>query len=419
MYFGSKKLIILGCCSTGAKYTPRNHKLKGDRIIDAISTGDLIHVSNDKIREEISNLHDLGCRYYHIHARNPSTKEQCCVDDIYAEYGRITTDACKDMLLSYGASRNGLEIIDSIRSDGEWSRISHVSLPLERGGAHFITAQAAVELQIVCDLERQGYVEFDHVNGTFTVLKPLDDYIPDDRSRPVKLEVNSTDNGSNYGQSSARIQYDVMQQTIRERIRLGLPFEVEWVQNARSCFLTWFLVNHFPISIVETRRLNITLLFGFSPRLPVPENYAAFKRIVDQAKNVAREHPKGDELRVSVTVGAAVIPQHAALYRQRLDVGVKKGQVVSAFERIITYASQPDSGVDVVRVGMEDTPYLEDRMGVMFPVTNVELVEHAARVVALNEAHILTDDHVVSDFLKAETTDNTSAVDQFEIDRVA
>ncbi|OOK68313.1 hypothetical protein BZL29_6992 [Mycobacterium kansasii] len=60
------------------------------------------------------------------------------------------------MLISFGASRNGVEVKEAIRRYGEWERISQSALPLHLGGAHFVTGQAAVELQIILDLERRG-----------------------------------------------------------------------------------------------------------------------------------------------------------------------------------------------------------------------------------------------------------------------
>jgi hypothetical protein len=42
-------------------------------------------------------------------------------------------------------------------------------------------------------------------------------------------------------------------------------------------------------------------------------------------------------------------------------------------ERLLAFASQPDSAVDIVRVGMEDTPYILDPSGVLLPATNLLL----------------------------------------------
>ncbi|MBE1043447.1 hypothetical protein IH768_28280, partial [Escherichia coli] len=37
----------------------------------------------------------------------------------------------------------------------EWERVSHCAIPLHLGGAHFVTIQAAIELQVICELEKQ------------------------------------------------------------------------------------------------------------------------------------------------------------------------------------------------------------------------------------------------------------------------
>lgn len=42
---GSRKTLILGCASTGAKFTPRNHAATGDRLLDSICTGATIRTA--------------------------------------------------------------------------------------------------------------------------------------------------------------------------------------------------------------------------------------------------------------------------------------------------------------------------------------------------------------------------------------
>lgn len=74
---------------------------------------------------------------------------------------------------------------------------------------------------------------------------------------------------------------------------------------------------------------------------------------------------------ISVTVGAAVLPQHAAAQIKPVDVGLLRGRRMGPMERLIAYGSQPDSGVDVVRVGLEDTPYLLDPAGRVMPATTL------------------------------------------------
>src|SRR5437763_968961 len=147
------KSLILGCCSTGAKYTPLNHHVTGDAALDRICTGVDIAVTEQEIAREVEELTRLGCRYYHYHARNPQTREQTTDNDVYRRISLLVQHVSPDMLISFGASRNGREVIQRIGAHGEWDRVSHAALSLDDGGAHFITMQAAIELQIVCDLE--------------------------------------------------------------------------------------------------------------------------------------------------------------------------------------------------------------------------------------------------------------------------
>lgn len=147
------KTLILGCCSTGAKYTPLNHHPSGDAVLDRICTGVDIAITEEEIAREVEELTNLGCRYYHYHGRNPLTREQTTDNDIYRRISLLVQRLSPDMLISFGASRNGREVIQRISANGEWERVSHAGLSLGAGGAHFITMQAAIELQIVCGLE--------------------------------------------------------------------------------------------------------------------------------------------------------------------------------------------------------------------------------------------------------------------------
>ncbi len=388
-----QKRLLLGCCMTGAKYTPLNHRLTQDRIVDAISSGDFVPTSPEEIALEAELLFDEGCRYIHIHARNPVTREQSCDRNLYSRYGRDLAARCDDLLLSYGASRNGVEILDQIGSGAEWDRIAHSTLSRAAGGADFVTLQAAAELQVACDLERQGYVSFDHDRGRFQVLKPLEHYQPSERKRKVRLSGGSDPvaKDADYGVSSAALQHALLRDVIDKRIALGLPLEVEWVQNARSHFLTWYVLNHMIGVQPRNARLNVTILFGFSPRLPIPLSYETFLQTVRNAQRVARALPDKRHMNVTVTVGAAVLPRHATAFRQAMDVGPLQGEVLSPLDRILAYACQPDSGVDLVRVGLEDTPFLLDRSGTVIPTTNLQLVQHAKRVISDCGATVTTD----------------------------
>ena len=85
---GSRKTLILGCASTGAKFTPRNHAATGDRLLDSICTGATIRTAPGELLDEARQLYEMGCRYYHYHARNPLTQEQTTDNDIYQAVSR-------------------------------------------------------------------------------------------------------------------------------------------------------------------------------------------------------------------------------------------------------------------------------------------------------------------------------------------
>lgn len=371
--------LILGCCSTGAKYTPMNHRDTGDKVLDEICNGERISVGIEEIRSELRQLDALGCRYYHYHARNFTTREQTTDNAVYQIIGRELFSRHPAMVSSYGASRNGPEVIETIGRLGEWERVSHADLPLEAGGAHFITMQAAIELQILRDLEEQarpvtlGYIQ------SREFLDDIERYLPSTRSEDVKLETNSTANGANYGRSSPAIQLAAYGQAVEARRRHGLFDEVEWVQFERSYAMTRFAIEHPDIRLGDRGQLAITLLFGFSPKLPFPSSYAEFRKVVAAAKGLECDLATGERRRrVTISVGAAVLPQHARAAVGPLDVGPDRGRPVTALQRLAAYAAQADSEVDVLRVGMEDSPYLLDASGALRPTTNVELCTVAA-----------------------------------------
>lgn len=387
------KMLVLGVARTGAKFTPYNHKDIGDRVKDAINSGDLIPVTPDAVKREIACLYKQGVRYFHEHARNPESQEQSCDLNTYRFFSDLVTNQAPKALLSFGGSRNGPEIAQAIKAGGEVARIAQAGLARDRGGADFVTTQAAIELQIVKDMERQGYVRIMQDEGYFQILKPLADYVPSHLQEAVKLDVNSTTNGANYGKSSAAIQWKALQWSLKARKELNLPYEVEWVQHARSWLLTHYLANFMPNGLREIGRLNITLLFGFSARLPFPESYGEFKSLVRKARAIAtpiRGGAKGP-LKVSVAVGAAVLSHHAKAQMRPVDVGPLKGMVMGPMERLAVYAAQADSDVDILRVGLEDTPYLLSPEGVTVPATNSMLVERAKSLLAVHNVVLIDD----------------------------
>jgi hypothetical protein len=373
------KTLILGCCSTGAKYTPLNHYPTGDAVLDRICDGTDIAVTEDAIAREVAELNRLGCRYYHYHGRDPQTREQTTDNQIYRRISLLVQSISPEMLISFGASRNGPEVMRRITAFGEWERVSHAELPLEDGGAHFITLQAAIELQIVCDLEnRIGPLTRELVDSDI-FQREVERYQPSTRQEDVKMATNSTANGNNYGRTSPATQLLAYGQAIAARRRLHLLDEIEWVQTMRSYAMARMAITRRDLRLAGADQLNVTLLFGFSPKLPFPENYAAFRSVVSLAKSLECDVPNGPRKRkVSITVGAAVLPHHASREIRAMDVGPDAGRQLDALRRIVGYAAQPDSEVDVIRVGMEDTPYLPDADGKVMPTTNVELCRVAA-----------------------------------------
>ncbi|EPJ81517.1 3-keto-5-aminohexanoate cleavage protein [Pseudomonas sp. CFII68] len=378
--------LILGCASTGAKFTPRNHYLTGDKLLDSICTGATIKGDQDAIVKEAIELYDLGCRYYHYHARNPITQEQTTDNDIYQAVSRNIQRSCKDVLLSFGASRNGKEVQENIRAFGEWERVSQCALPLHFGGAHFVTIQAAIELQIICELEKKTQkLDFEYMHSS-AFLEDINKYVPSARVAQATMETNSTSKGADYGSTSPSIQFQVYRSAISARRQLGLFHEVEWVQLARSYGMTRFAVEHPSLQLGSSGQLNIILLFGFSSRLPFPSSYDEFCNIINVAKSLESDisNPDYKKRKITITVGAAIIPQQAHLHYQAVDVGPRKGTEMCALRRLATYACQPGSGVDILRVGMEDTPYGVGAGGEVHMCDNRQLMEYVLEEISYN-----------------------------------
>lgn len=391
------KRLIIGCASTGAKFTPANHRLTGDPILDTICTGATIKTSALATVAEAEALYGMGCRYYHYHARNPLSREQTTDNQVYQKISRGVQRRCTDMLLSFGASRNGVEVRERIAQYGEWERVSQCAMPVHLGGAHFVTIQAAVELQVICDLERQyreldvGYIQ------SLDFLDAIRAHEPSAKELDAQLDTYSTTNGANYGMTSPKIQAEVYQNAVRARRRLNLFHEVEWVQFPRSYALTRYAIEHPAIRLGDSGQLNITLLFGFSPRLPFPERYEDFKRVVDAAKSLEYDlaEPGVRKRRVTVSVGAAVLPQQAGQHFRPLDVGPQRGLPTDALRRLAVYAAQPDSRVDVLRFGMEDTPYTVEADGTAHVADNVQLLGQILEQLEINGVGVETDPEAI------------------------
>jgi len=265
--------VILGSAVTGAKFTPLNHHDTGNIVMDRICRGDDIPVGERELARETRALYNLGCRYFHYHARNFETREQTTENCFYARVGRLVRSICPEMLVSFGASRNGSEVIKNISRHGEWERVSQAAIPLQEGGAHFVTTQAAIELQVICDLERKlgRRIEPGHVESA-AFLEEVWTYTPSAHVESMVLETNSTANGGNYGLSSPAAQIEVYSRAIKARNDAHLLHEVEWVQFARSFAMTRMAIERPEIGLGGNGHLNVTILFGFSPRLPFPRH---------------------------------------------------------------------------------------------------------------------------------------------------
>ncbi|MGW7531082.1 hypothetical protein [Amycolatopsis sp. NPDC054798] len=387
------KSLVLGCASTGAKFTPANHRPTGDALLDEICAGSAIKTSAPALLAEAEALYGMGCRYYHYHARNRHTHEQTTSNEVYQELSRDLQRRCRDLLISFGASRNGKEVRDSISRFGEWERLSQCGIPLHLGGAHFVTLQSAVELQLMCEMERQfgerTAEEIDRLDFGDEILS----YQPSGNVTASQFETYSTSEGSNYGRTSPLIQFEVYRSAIEARHRLGLFDEVEWVQFPRSYAMSRYAVEHPLLGLGRSGQLNVTLLFGFSPRLPFPRCYAEFKRVVDAAKSLEHDlaEPGIQQRHVTITVGAAVLPQQAAEHFLPRDVGPLAGRRACALRRLVSYAAQPDSGVDIIRFGMEDSPYTVGPDGGLHIAGNCDLAETVVDELAANNVRVETD----------------------------
>lgn len=387
--------LVLGSAVTGAKFTPRNHASTGNPFIDLVSRGQTIKADVGQLVAEGAALFDMGVRYYHYHARNPQTQEQSTSNALYAAVSHEIQDRVPGMLISFGASRNGVEVKDAIKRYGEWERISQAALPLHLGGAHFVTSQAAVELQIILDLERRGVDIGIESTTRPEFARAVRHYVPSKKDNETVLDVHSTTGGSCYGSTSPYTQFKVYRKAVDVRRRLHLLHEVEWVQLDRSYAMTRFATEHPLIGLGSEGQLNITLLFGFSPRFPFPDSYEDFRRVVCAAKSFENDLAGKHVRKVTVSVGAAVLPQHARAHIKELEFGKRKGQLAGPLERLACYAAQPDSNVDVVRSGMEDTPYLVRPTGEITLTDNLGLAHQVKAMIDSCGGSILTEPSAV------------------------
>ncbi len=206
--------LIIGCASTGAKFTPLNHRSTDNLHFDNICWGTDIPITRDEIQLELDLIYALGCRYYHYHARNPVTREQTTDNVVYQGISQLIQSRCPDTLISFGTSRNGKEVRDAINKFGEWERVSQCALPIHLGGAHLVTIQAAIELQIICQIERNTKHLCQKDIESIKFLETISSYNPSYKREKFAIETNSTSKGSNYGSSSPKVQFDTYRSAI-------------------------------------------------------------------------------------------------------------------------------------------------------------------------------------------------------------
>ena len=98
---------------------------------------------------------------------------------------------------------------------------------------------------------------------------------------------------------------------------------------------------------------------------------------------------------VTISAGAAVLPQHAPAHVKELEFGSRKGQLAGPMERLACYAAQLDSEVDVIRCGMEDSPYIVTPDGEVTLTDNLGLAHQVRAMVDSCGSELLTDPRAV------------------------
>jgi hypothetical protein len=102
-------------------------------------------------------------------------------------------------------------------------------------------------------------------------------------------------------------------------------------------------------------------------------------------------------------VGAAVLPGQAKALSVPLDVGRDAGKIVGPLERLTAYSCMPGSGVDVLRFGLEDTPFFQGSKLEIRHATNLDLAEFVFDRVAYYGGSVVTDPVHLRHFASAET----------------
>lgn len=247
---------------------------------------------------------------------------------------------------------------------------------------------AAIELQIIRDLEIRDQIRYHEHDVEFTF--PISEYVPSNAVEDFILDNNTTSKGGSYGASSSEAQFQTIKKAVQTRNSLNLPHEVEWTQFERSYALTKFAIDHSEIQLGKNNScLNIAILFGFSPKLPFPQTYEEFQRVVGMAKKLAFNNDGSEKgINITITVGAAVVPSHMTIATTKLDILHQKA--VSPLERLLAYSSMPDSNVDIIRCGLEDTPAMIDASLRIRPTTNPELSYHLSSLAQKYDVGFIT-----------------------------
>ncbi|MBN8531971.1 MAG: hypothetical protein J0L97_08955 [Alphaproteobacteria bacterium] len=121
--------------------------------------------------------------------------------------------------------------------------------------------------------------------------------------------------------------------------------------------------------------VNVVVLFGFSDELRIPESYEDFQAAILRVREAM---PEGMDFRITV---GAVVRKHEAHRQRPLDPEVSGSPVLDDVQRVCDYCLREDSGVDMFRTGVEDSPY---RLiaGVVREVSNEENVRMALEIMS-------------------------------------
>ena len=125
------------------------------------------------------------------------------------------------------------------------------------------------------------------------------------------------------------------------------------------------------------------------------------RRVVSLARSL-EQRVTFPQMHLSISVGAAILPQRARELTSPLDIGPYRGVRITPLERLVAYSCQPDSDVDVLRFGLEDYPYLLDDQEAIQPATNLDLMNYTFDMIAKHGGRVVTDPIAVRHFVSTE-----------------